>query len=82
MCVHGFTSFLILMPLYVYSYLITLASTSRTKLNHIENSEHLCLLGNFSSVSLSSKILTTGLAVYIFYYVDQEAIYIQFLGLS
>lgn len=51
----------------VHSYPIPLANTSKTMLNHTEDSGRLCLSGNTSSVSPLSSTLTLGFEVYIIF---------------
>jgi hypothetical protein len=59
----SFMSFLILISLSIYSYLITLADI--VTFNHVKDSWYLCLSVNTSRVFLSSKILTLGFIHFI-----------------
>jgi hypothetical protein len=74
----SFMSFLILISLSIYSYLITLADI--VTFNHVKDSWYLCLSVNTSRVFLSSKILTLGFKVYTFYQIEEASIYIHFLN--
>ena len=60
------TSFPILIPLYICSYPIALANTSKVMLKHTKGNEQLCLSQSSSSVSPSSRILALVFVAYIF----------------
>ena len=72
------TSFSIRIPLYICSYPIALANTSKAMLKHTKGNEHLCLSQSSSSVSPSSRILALGSVAYLFWHVKEVSICISF----